>query len=193
MKIIKTDIKNNSKWAGDIIEASAKKFSSLDVNSGKVMCPLSNSLISTTSCEICGYCKGISFSMASNKEFIKCAHKDSQNIVQSMDEEIDRLYISEKFSEDDELTKPEDFRSIFAHSSNKFEDTEYSDLMNSNRIVSSKNISENEQDGTSNFVSKFNILLSCLVHLVTTVIINPIICATYAAKTIINSSFISFK
>jgi len=156
MKIIKTDTKNDSKWASDIVTAKSKKFSSLSIESGRVFCPLSNGEISTTNCELCDFCSGFDFNIANNQESIKCAHKESKNVKKASPDEVNRLYVSEKANEKENIISPNDLKSIFARSTSKFDDVDESDIMNGNRVVSAKNINESDSDGTSNFVSKFS-------------------------------------
>lgn len=158
MKIIKTDSRNDSKWTNKIVEAKSKKFSSIQVNAGKVMCPMTNGLISTINCELCEFCKGIDLNIASSKEFIKCAKKESSELNKTAEvDEVERLFVSEKLNNKNEDTLSlDDFKSIFANSNSKLEDINENDIMNSNKIVSAKNINESKSGGTPGPISKFN-------------------------------------
>lgn len=156
MKIIKTNAKNESQWTERMVEASVKKYSSLTVEAGKVFCPLTNSMSSTINCELCQFCKGVDFNVATSMESIRCAHKESANVKTARKDEVERLYVSEDVNKKESDITPDDLKSIFARSTQKFEDIEDSELMNGNRIVSAKNINESESDGTSNFVPKFS-------------------------------------
>jgi len=157
MKIIRTEGKNDSSWANSIVEAGTKKFSSLSVSAGQVTCPLTNGIVPTLNCEICNYCQGVDFNLETSMESIKCAHKESANVKTAQVDEVERLYVSEKANEKEEGTiLPEDLKSIFAKSTAKFDDIEDADLMNASKIVSAKNLSENESDGTSGFVPKYS-------------------------------------
>jgi len=157
MKIIKTEEKQDSQWATGLVEASIPKYASLSVSNGKIMCPLKNMLVSTVNCEICQFCTGIDFITATNTEVIKCAHKNSHNIKQSKVDEVDRLFVSDSKEREKQRTDgvtAEDLKSIFARSTSKFDEIDEEDLMNGSKIVSAKNITENENDGTSSFIPK---------------------------------------
>lgn len=156
MKIIKTMSKNNSSWSSKMVETSIPKYAKLTVDAGEVSCPISDKKISTINCEICEHCGGIDFDINTNSEAIKCAHKESSNVKMASTDEVDRLYVSEKVTKENKDINPEDLKSFFARSELKYRDLDEKDDMNGHKIVSAKNISENESDGTKNFVPKYS-------------------------------------
>jgi len=152
MKIINAKSKKPSDWAQGIVNASIQKDASLQVNTGKVLCPMTGKTISTINCELCKHCSGIDFKLASSTEHVRCSYSydtgDKDSAADPM-EKFQTSSIQEKVSLD-----PEAIKSIFAKS--KPEDFNEEEGMSERKIVSAKNISEDEFEGSKSFVSEYN-------------------------------------
>lgn len=153
MKVITAKTKKSSDWTQDIVEASIQKEASLGVNVGKVICPMTNKLVSTVSCELCQHCKGIDFKLASATENVRCTYfydtGDKEDSVDSMEK-----FHTSNVKEQDQIT-PDDLKSIFAKNEPEYDFTE-EDRMSESKIVSAKNLSEDEFEGSSSFISEYN-------------------------------------
>jgi len=153
MKIINAQTKKTSDWTQDIVKSSMQKEASLLVSSGKIICPITNESISTINCELCDYCSGIGLKLADSSERVRCTYSFATN---NNEKEIDSL---NKFSSSDiDLEKDIDgidLKGIFAKNELK-DNFEQEERMSGNRIVSAKNISTDEFEGSSNFISQYN-------------------------------------
>ena len=153
MKIITAKTKESSDWTQNIVKSSIQKEASLGVNSGKVFCPKTGKTTSTIHCELCQHCAGIDFKLASATENIKCTHAyDTGDKGATIDS-------AEKFQstsvKKQEPINTEDLKSVFARSELEDNFTE-KEKMSEHQIVSAKNISEDEFEGSGHFVSKYN-------------------------------------
>jgi len=153
MKIIKTDAQNKSSWSEKMIEASIEKYSSLSVEAGNVSCPLINKKYSTINCELCSHCKGIELSASSGNEFVKCSYKYDSSDKEHKQDDIERLFVSERLNN---KTASENVDARIFGNRKKYEDLNEKDIISSHKIVSAKTSGHSENDGTSNFVPKYN-------------------------------------
>jgi hypothetical protein len=155
MKIINSKSKTKSDWTDKIMNESFEKFASLNINSGKIKCPINNSLISTSNCELCEYCKGINLKIASSNEVVICEYDYKNN------KEIEASNPVEKFATsnnkpDIDLSEDGTFGSIFKRDRLLQEEANEEDLASTGKIVSAKNVGMQGVDGTSLFISEKN-------------------------------------
>lgn len=152
MRIIDVKKKKSSDWTKDIVKASIKKEASLQVDSGEVTCPMTGGLRSTINCELCQHCSGINLKIASASEVVKCTY--TYDIDTKDESDLTEKFAISSTPKGTDLSSV-DLKSIFAKS--ELEDNfDPEESMSNNKIVSAKNISEDEFEGSSNFVSEYS-------------------------------------
>jgi hypothetical protein len=158
MKINKISNHQPSDWTQNIVEASTKKQASIQVEAGKVSCPLANAKISSMNCEICKHCKGSDFKTASSAEYISCSYgyEQKQEKVDSMSKFVsakssERIDKNTNESSEGEVTV-DDFKSFFAKSK-QLDNFAEEEIISKNQIISSKD-GEVETDCSANFMPR---------------------------------------